>query len=374
MRAMTRTAHSWLDLMRGVLVFAAVAVGSAHAEVIVTGGKTGTYFQIGNNLKEIVSPALEVRDSKGSWANVEEMSQTKGVGLAIVQSDVYAAFVYLRDSHKVPAATRQQYGRLLKNLRVFMPLYKEEIHFLVNKDSPLEFIHQIRGKRIWMDAEKSGTYLTALNIYSKMFNERPIIVAPFINPTVTGDDEGTKTRRSALMVLSDPDYYASFPQMDVLVLVGGQPLKLLEANVPPNLKLLKFDPTHSTSAKVLQDYRKADIQKSSYPSLNIVDAGLPSLAVDSYLITADFASEDRNKFITTFADQFCQKFPDLQSKGHPKWKSLSWKPGSPLPTLAAGWQYSARVRDRLSHCQTQASAGVTPSACKPQDRFAGLCR
>ena len=243
-----------------------------------------------------------------------------------------------------------------------MPLYREEIHFLVNKDSPLEFIHQIRGTRIWMDAEKSGTYLTALNIYSKMFNERPIVVAPFINPTVTGDDEGTKTRRSALMVLSDPDFYASFPKIDVLVLVGGQPLKLLEANVPPNLKLLKFDPAHGTSAKVLQDYRKADIQKSSYPSLNIVDAGLPSLAVDSYLITANFQSEERNKFITTFADQFCEKFNDLQSKGHPKWKSLSWKPGSPLPALAAGWQYSARVKDRLSHCQTQASAvGVPPS-------------
>ena len=273
MRAMTRTAHLWLDLMRGVLVFAAVAVAGAHAEVIVTGGKTGTYFQIGNNLKEIVSPALEVQESKGSWANVEDMSQTKGVGLAIVQSDVYAAFVYLRDSREVPAATRRQYGKLLANLRVFMPLYKEEIHFLVKKDSPLEFIHQIRGARIWMDAEKSGTYLTALNIYSKMFNERPIIVSPFINPTVTGDDEGTKTRRSALMVLSDPDFYKSFPKIDVLVLVGGQPLKLLETNVPPNLKLLKFDPKHSTSAKVLQDYRNADIQKSSYPSLNIVDAG-----------------------------------------------------------------------------------------------------
>jgi uncharacterized protein len=380
MRPMTQRAHSWLDLMRGVLVFAAVAVASAHAEVIVTGGKTGTYFQIGNNLKEFVSPALEVRDSKGSWANVEDLSETEGVSLGIVQSDVYAAFVYLRDSRQVPAATRQQYGKVLKNLRVFMPLYREEIHFLVNKDSPLEFIHQIRGKRIWMDAEKSGTYLTALNIYSKMFNERPNVVAPFINPTVTGDDEGTKTRRSALMVLSDPDFYASFPKMDVLVLVGGQPLKLLEANVPPNLKLLKFDPAHSTSAKVLQDYRKADIQKSSYPLLNIADAGLPSLAVDSYLITANFKSEDRNKFITSFADQFCQRFPDLQSKGHPKWKSLSWKPGLPLPKLAVGWQYSTRVKDRLSQCQAQqtpvtpVSAGVTASACKPQDRFAGLCR
>ncbi|HXD41213.1 MAG TPA: TAXI family TRAP transporter solute-binding subunit [Ramlibacter sp.] len=366
--------------MRVVLALAALAVAGAHADVIVTGGKTGTYFQIGNNLKEIVSPALEVRDSKGSWANVEDLSETEGVSLAIVQSDVYAAFVYLRDSRQVPAATRQQYGKLLKNLRVFMPLYREEIHFLVNKDSPLEFIHQIRGKRIWMDAEKSGTYLTALNIYSKMFNERPVVVSPFINPSVTGDDEGTKTRRSALMVLSDPDFYASFPKFDVLVLVGGQPLKLLETNVPPNLKLLKFDPANSTSAKVLQDYRRADIQKTSYPALNIADAALPSLSVDSYLITANFKNEERNKFITAFADQFCERFQELQSKGHPKWKSLSWKPGSPLPNLAAGWQYSARVKDRLSHCRTreteqaQAAAQMGAGACKPQDRFAGLCR
>lgn len=177
--------------------------------------------QIGNNLKDIVSPSLEVRDSKGSWANVEDLSQTKGVGLAIVQSDVYSAFVYLRDNPQVPRETRRQYAHLLANLRVFMPLYREEIHFLVRKDSPLEYIHQIRGARLWMDAEKSGTYLTALNIYSKMFNERPRIVAPFINPTATGDDEGTRTRRSALMVLSDPGYYKDFPQMDVVVLVGG---------------------------------------------------------------------------------------------------------------------------------------------------------
>jgi uncharacterized protein len=383
MGAMTRTARCWLELTRGVLVFAIAVAAVAHAEVIVTGGKTGTYFQIGNNLKEFVSPALEVRDSKGSWANVEDMSQTEGVSLAIVQSDVYAAFVYLRDSRDVPAATRRQYGKLLANLRVFMPLYREEIHFLVNKDSPLQFIHQIRGARIWMDAEKSGTYLTALNIYSKMFNERPIVVSPFINPTVTGDDEGTKTRRSALMVLGDPDFYASFPKIDVLVLVGGQPLKLLQANIPPNLRLLKFDPAHGTSAKVLRDYRRADIQKSSYPSLNIDDAAVPSLAVDSYLITANFISEDRNRFITTLADQFCEKFNDLQSKGHPKWKSLTWRPGSPLPPLSVGWQYSARVKDRLSRCQTQSAAGPaagsaaavsSPSACKPQDRFAGLCR
>jgi uncharacterized protein len=307
------------------------------------------------------------------------MSQTEGVTLGIVQSDVYAAFVYLRDSRDVPAETRRHYGKLLKNLRVFMPLYREEVHFLVHKDSPIEFIHQIRGKRIWMDAEKSGTYLTALNIYSKMFNERPIAVAPFVNPTVTGDDEGTRTRRSALMVLSDPDFYSAFPKVDVLVLVGGQPLKLLEANVPPNLRLLKFDPAHASSAKVLQDYKRAEIQKSSYPALNIAGERLPSLGVDSYLITANFISPERNQFITNLAGQFCDKFDALQDKGHPKWKALGWKPGGPLSPLAVGWQYSARVKDRLGQCKPQAAVEESPraapvAACKPQDRFAGLCR
>lgn len=376
MHAIRQAARAWPGFIRQVLLVAALLAlaAPASAEIIVTGGKTGTYFQIGNNLKDIVSPTLEVRDSKGSWANVEDLSQTKGVGLAIVQSDVYAAFVYLRDNPQVPRETRRQYAHLLENLRVFMPLYREEIHFLVRKDSQLEYIHQIRGARIWMDAEKSGTYLTALNIYSKMFNERPQSVAPFINPTVTGDDEGTRTRRSALMVLSDPAYYKDFPKMDVMVLVAGQPLKLLATNIPDNLKLLKFDPDHPASARLLQEYRRADIQQASYPLLNIADAAQPSLSVDSYLITANFSDQDRNRFVSTMADRFCQKFDELQAKGHPKWKALTWKPGSPLPALNAGWQYSARVKERLSRCAALEAAAPAPSACKPQDRFAGLCR
>lgn len=371
-----RAARAWWAWLRGVALFASLlaAAMTAAAEVIVTGGKTGTYFQIGTNLKDIVAPTLVVRDSKGSWANVEELSQTKGVGLAIVQSDVYAAFVYLRDSPQVPPETRRQYAQLLANLRVFMPLYREEIHFLVRKDSPLEYIHQIKGARIWMDAEKSGTYLTALNIYSKLFNERPAVVPPFLNPTVTGDDEGTKTRRSALMVLSDPEFYKDFPKMDVMVLVGGQPLNLLAQNIPDNLKLLKFDPNHAASAKLLQEYRPADILKTSYPSLNIAEASQPSLSVDSYLITANFIDPERNQFVSGLANRFCEKFDELQAKGHPKWKSLTWKPGSALPALSAGWEYSPRVRERLSRCEAQTAAAPPPSVCRPQDRFAGLCR
>lgn len=374
MRQAQRALRTSLARISTALLLAGGVAAPAGAEVIVTGGKTGTYYQIGSDLKEFVAATLQVRESKGSWANVEEISQTKGVGLAIVQSDVYAAFVYLRDNPQVPRETRRQHARLLANVRVFMPLYPEEIHFLVRRDSPLEFIHQVRGARIWMDAEKSGTYLTALNIYSKMFNERPKIVAPFLNPTVTGDDEGTKTRRSALMVLSDPDYYKDFPKMDVMVLVGGQPLRLLATNIPDNLKLLKFDPNHATSARLLREYRRADIQKTSYPMLNIADAIHPSLSVDSYLITANFIDPQRRDFVAALATNLCERFDELQAKGHPKWKALAWKPGMPLPALSVGWQYADRVKERLSRCRAVEAASPSSSACKPQDRFAGLCR
>ena len=374
------TERKTMRLLAG-LCLAAVSL-AAGAESIVTGGKTGTYFAIGNNLKDLVYPDLEVKDSKGSWANVEDMSQTKGVSLAIVQSDVYAAFVQLRDATDVPQATRSEYARLLANLRVVMPLYKEEIHFLVRKDDPMEFIHQIKDKAIWMDAEKSGTYLTALNIYSKLFQERPKSVEPFVNPTATGEDEGTRRRRSAIMALSDPAFYKTYPKVDVLVLVGGQPLKLLEQNMPGNLKLLRFDSAQSAAAKILQDYQKADIKKASYPLLNIAGNESASLAVNSYLITANFADPKRNDFVKDFSGQLCSKFAVLQEKGHSKWKDLTWQPGQSLPALAAGWKYSDRSSEQLANCQKTAAGGVSsssgqlfaPSACRPQDRVTGLCK
>ncbi|MEN9844289.1 MAG: hypothetical protein RLZZ612_2118 [Pseudomonadota bacterium] len=374
------------QLCRACVGAALMMIGAAHAETIVTGGKTGTYFAIGNNLREMVDNRLEVKSTNGSWVNVEEMSRTKGVTLAVVQSDVYAAFVQMRDDKTVPDATRREFADLLANLRVFMPLYPEEVHFLVRKDDPIEYVHQIKDKAIWMDVAKSGTYLTGLNIYGKLFQERPKMVEPFVNPTATGDDEGTRRRRSAMMALSDPGFYAAYPRIDVMVLVGGQPLALLEKNAPNNLKLLKFDPAHASSAALLRDYQKADIRKSSYPVLNLPEGGSPTLAVNSYLITASFADPQRNQFIQNFAAQFCAKFATLQSQGHPKWQELRWKPGMSLPGLAAGWQYSDHVKGQLSSCRPDGAASratsstpvaaPTPAAsvCSPQDRFSGLCR
>lgn len=373
----TTRARTTATTLVAIALLGAQAHAQAQVETMVTGGKTGTYFAIGNNLRDLVDSRIAVKDSAGSWSNVEEMSRTRGVSLAIVQSDVYDAFVQMRDDPAVPTATRDSYRQLLSNLRVFMPLYPEEVHVLVRKDEPIDYIHQIENKAIWMDLDKSGTYLTALNIYSRLFQRRPQQVPAFINPTATGPDEGTRRRRSALMALSDPTYYAAYPRIDVMVLVGGQPLSLLQEKVPNNLKLLKWDPSHPGSAALLRHYQRAEIQQIHYPALNITGSTSPTLAVNAYLITAQFADPQRNQFIQDLAGRMCQKWSVLQTQGHPKWASLSWSPGQPLPALASGWRYSSLVQAPLTQCRNgtlpTTAPSAPPSACRPQDRFAGLC-
>jgi TRAP-type uncharacterized transport system substrate-binding protein len=64
---------------------------------IVTASERGTYFAIGNDLAKFVAPAadidLEVLPTAGSAANIHLLRYEPGVKFAIVQADVYQAFI-----------------------------------------------------------------------------------------------------------------------------------------------------------------------------------------------------------------------------------------------------------------------------------------
>src|SRR5437867_10134523 len=90
-----------LKTLATALVFLVLAPATASpARVkykIVTASERGTYIQIGRDLaKWIADPAeidLEVLPSKGSAENVQRMRYEEGVKFALVQSDVYQAFL-----------------------------------------------------------------------------------------------------------------------------------------------------------------------------------------------------------------------------------------------------------------------------------------
>src|SRR5919108_5264221 len=108
-----------------------LASGFAHAAAsfkIVTADKRGTYFAIGSDLAKFVAPGadieLEVVPTDGSAANIRLLREEPGVKFAIVQADVYQAFV-----DRAAGANREA-ARIIAPLRVILPLYNTEIHYV----------------------------------------------------------------------------------------------------------------------------------------------------------------------------------------------------------------------------------------------------
>jgi TRAP transporter TAXI family solute receptor len=335
---------------------AALSAGVAHGAAeykIVTASERGTYIQIGRDLARIVAPVadikLDVLPSAGSAENVRRLRYEPGVKLAMVQSDVYQAFL------DQAAGGNAEAGDIIRPLRVITPLYNEEIYFVVRADSPLEFVHEIRGARINTGPIGSGTALTTTTLYRLMFGE-PL---PEANASFLSNEE------ALAKLVTDKS-------IEVVALVLGQPAKLLTDMKPDSrqyIRLLKFDPQHPSSAAALRTYFRATVRADNYP--NLLTEDLPALAVKAYLVTYDFNLGNTRQHLSRLVRALCQNFAALQSSGHPKWREVELA----LPELGRGWQYYAPTAKEIRACVTARAAPPSPPrrSCSQQERVLGLC-
>jgi TRAP transporter TAXI family solute receptor len=342
----------------GLLLQIGTALAAAEYK-IVTASERGTYIQIGKNLAEFVAPQadidLAVLPSAGSAENVRRLRYEAGVKLALVQSDVYQAF--LDQSASGNAGARDMIGPL----RVIMPLYNEEIYFIVREDSPLNYIHEIRDAKINVGELGSGTALTTTTLYRLMYN-MPI---PEANATFLSNEE-------ALVKLTTDK------SIDAVAVIAGQPAKLLVDMKPEArklIKLLKFDPNQVSSREALKTYVAATVRASSYPNLLAED--VPGLAVKAYLVTYDFALKATEVYLRRFARSLCQNFSVLQEKGHPKWREVEMA----LPNPGRGWIYYPATASELRACiagkpdRSNVKPKAAPaSMCSQQGQILGLCK
>ncbi|MGI4778763.1 MAG: TAXI family TRAP transporter solute-binding subunit [Janthinobacterium lividum] len=325
---------------------------------IVTASKTGTYIEIGRDLAkwvaEPVGISLEALESKGSAENVQRMRYEPGVKLALVQSDVYQAFL---DEAK---AGNAEAGDIIRPLRVVMPLYDEEIYFVVRADSPLQFIHEMKNRRIGVGPLGSGTALTARTLYQLMFGE----------PMPAANRQHLSNEEALAKLTVDKS-------IDVAVIVAGQPARLF-ADMKPEarnyIKLLKLDEAAPETARARKTYFPATIRASSYTSWLAAD--VPSLTVKAYLVTYDYGLRSTVGDMVRFSDSLCANFDKLQASGHPKWKQVRLE----LPALNQGWRYFGPMEQRLRACiATRAvpAPGKSPAparACSEQELVLGICR
>jgi uncharacterized protein len=314
---------------------------------IVTASEKGTYIVIGRDLATYVAPAadidLEALPSAGSAENIKRLRYEPGVKFGLVQSDVYQAFLNEAAAGKSEAAT------IIRPLRVILPLYNEEIYFVVRADSPMNFVHEIKDARINAGPIGSGTALTTATLYRLMFNESlPIDKTNFL------------TNEEALVKL------IADKSVDVVALVLGQPAKLLtdmKPEVRQFIKLLKVDPNHATTKVALKTYFPATVRVANYP--NLLSENIAAFAVKAYLVTYDYNLKDTRAYLSKFARSLCQNFATLQASGHPKWKEVELA----MPDPGVGWIYYPQTSAELRQCV----AAKQKPKCTIEDTVLGLC-
>ncbi|HXZ06665.1 MAG TPA: TAXI family TRAP transporter solute-binding subunit, partial [Paraburkholderia sp.] len=258
-------------------------------------------------------------------------------------------------------------GTLIRPLRLIMPLYDEEIYFVVRNDSPMKTINEIKDKVISVGLIGSGTAQSATTLYRLMFGQ-PI-------PDQYAQHLSNEDALAALIV----------KKIDVAIIVAGQPAKLftdMNPDLLQQIRFLKVDPNSPEIARAKQTYYPATIRVSSYP--NWLKEDVETLTVKAFLVTYDYNMRDTVGTLARFADSLCANFDNLQEHGHPKWKQVKLE----LPELGKGWKYYGPVEKHLRQCiahRTVASA-ATPAAatvdaapkpakrpCSDEERLLLLC-
>ncbi len=294
---------AFLSLTVAVSPAAAVKLG------IVTGGPKGTYYQFGLNLQELMKQRgydydLEVFNSTGSVENIYAVFKRPGVQLGIVQSDVLAFVAKVQ--------TNPALKRIAQKIKMVFPLYNEEIH-LVGKNDINDF-DELEGKRVAIDKEGSGTYLTAKLLF-EISRIKPAELVP------VGTEEALEQVKAGTL--------------DAMFYVAGYPVKLFKENVHDGdrLKLIPI-----TNKNVAEFYPQAVIPAGTYEWQK---EDVSTAAVKAVLITYDYRLKQCGE-VGQFAKILYENVGWLRQNGHPKWKNVD------LSEQVKGWEQYECVRRELS--------------------------
>ena len=287
------------------------------ATIVSSEGPGSSTAQVSAEMAHWVAPAAGIRIQAlpvAGWA--EALGRLRDPGhLAIVRYDALRA-----------ARARPD----LPPLQLVTPLFREELHLLVRADSPLQFIHQIKGRRMNVGAPGSSRALTAQTLYAGLTGQ------PLPAPQADAQDQAAALQN--LLAGSG---------VEVLLHVDAQPSRWL-ASLPPavasRLKLLRLDATNPASRRALRQFLPARLR----------DGDVPTLALMAFLVAPSGAGQSG-----PLAQGLCSQLDALRREGHPAWREV--QPGL---QLNVGWPEDDAAAQTFRRC---ADGGPPPSA-SPSDR------
>lgn len=303
-------------MLRACLALSVLLSVDSYANTnMPTGAEGGTYHAIGKDISRIAIPYgldIKVKSSVGSVDNIRQLLKDENAILSLAQSDVIAA---------LKSSTQATTQSAIKNLRMILPLYQEEVHLLANKS--IQTISDLTGKRVGVGRIGSGTHVTATNILNLLNIQ-----------TIPSNNLDPVDAYKALL----------FGKLDAVFFVSGKPINyiqgLLEMNTRQELKayaegvhLLPIE-----DSRLDELYTKTSIDPADYVSKNgqykLTDTAITTVSVTAVLVTKAYkdgktwVEQKRCRQIGKVHKAINRQLPKLAYSGtgkkkyHQKWASV----------------------------------------------------
>ena len=280
-----------------------------------TGASGGTYYSMGTDIASLAAEKgvdINITKSAGSLENLRRMAGTENAGISIVQSDVIDFL------SKNPSRVNR---KVLRNLRLVLPLYDEEVHLLARKN--IGSINELENKRVVVGELGSGTHITSNNILNILdINVKQIY------------DLTPKEAYESLIL----------GKVDAVFFVGGKPVSYINGllEMKSNEKLSKYmdeihlvpidddrlNQTYATASFLPQDYVTKDRRHQ------LTRVTVPTIAVKALLVSHDFGKDNsyyyrmRCEQVNQISNVIRDNLMLLASGGlgegnyHPKWSMV----------------------------------------------------
>jgi TRAP transporter TAXI family solute receptor len=318
--------------------FCLASAGAEEGVGMVTGSKTGTYYQFGNDIAAVAKPKgvdILVKESKGSIDNIKRLNSRENAAFGIVQSDVLGF---------LSRSKNPEMQRVAERLRLIFPFYNEEVHLFANKS--IQSFEDLQGKRLAVGEKESGNWLTSTNLL-QMTGVKP------------AEQVYLPPKEATIAVLKG--------EVDAMIYVAGKPVALFTAlgnlkekpDFAPLFDNVHFVPLEDTV--MLREYAESGIGPEDYPWIS---ATVPTIAVKAVLMSFDFSGkrspyfQQRCEDLAGIGQAIRANIGQLKKTGHPKWKEVN------LDAEVGNWQ-----KDTCSRAAAKGAKGSKTDISKELEKL-----
>ncbi len=261
-----------------------------------------TYLQFAYDMAVVLNDGSNLRVvpvvGMGGEQNIRDVRSLRGIDVGFTQSNILNS--YLRANKTFATSADDSKIVYIANL------FSEEVHLAARSD--IRSISQLRGKKVNIDINGSGTAFTMQDVFRNLGID---VVA--VNLDQADAMEQMRTG-----------------EISATVLVAGKPVSSLAAIRPEDgFRLL---PIPYASA-LQEDYLPNNFTSSNYPGLVEDGQSVETIAVSAVLIAYDWHKEsDRYRRVKKFVEALFAKIDEFQKPSrHPKWRSVN------LASTLSGW-------------------------------------